>query len=181
MFENDTFLFFENSGVSYLKWTLFCIWNWHIFVFENGRFRILKLHISFLIIRRLRDKVTWNMSIFEMSISEGKEKLRKFEVKVLKLQGFKFEVTNIMGNVNIRNVKFRGGKDKQRKFKVQLSKFQGFKVSNLRWQSNMGNINIWNVSMPNIKCRRQGEGFKKKKNAVKISMWRYEVRFVAIC
>ena len=72
------------------------------------------------------------MSIFEMSISEGKEKLRKFEVKVLKLQGFKFEVTNIMGNVNIRNVKFRGGKGKQRKFKVQLSKFQGFKVSNLR-------------------------------------------------
>ena len=64
------------------------------------------------------------MLIFEMSISEGKEKLQKFEVKVLtKLQGFKFEVTNIMGNV-----KFRGGKDKQQKFKVQLSKFQGFKV-----------------------------------------------------
>ena len=47
-----------------------------------------------------------------------------------------------MGNVNIRSVRFRVGKDKQQKFEVQLSKFQGFNVSNLRWQGNMGNINI---------------------------------------
>ena len=79
-----------------------------------------------------------------------------------------------MENANIRNVKFRGGKGKQRKFKVQLSKFQGFKVSNLRWQSNMGSINIWNVSIPNIKCRRQGEGFKKKKKCgedFNVALW----------
>ena len=65
-----------------------------------------------------------------------------------------------MGNVSIRNVKFRGGKDKQQKFAVQLSKFQKFKVSDLRWQSNMGNINIWNVSIRNTKCRMQGQTAK---------------------
>ena len=47
------------------------------FVFENGTFRIPKLYISFLIIRRLRDKVTWEMSTFEMSGWEGKNKQRK--------------------------------------------------------------------------------------------------------
>ena len=36
------------------------------FVFENDTFPISKLHISFLIIRTLRDKVTWEMSTFEM-------------------------------------------------------------------------------------------------------------------
>ena len=54
------------------------------FLFENGTFRILKLHILFLIIRRLRDKVTWEMSTFEMltfdmSRSEGKDKQRNSE------------------------------------------------------------------------------------------------------
>ena len=49
------------------------------FVSENGTFRVSKLHISFLIIRRLGDKVTWEMSTFkmltlEMSSSEGKDK-----------------------------------------------------------------------------------------------------------
>ena len=68
------------------------------FVFEDGTCRILKLHISFLIIRRLRGKVTWEMATFEMltfeiSSSEGKDKQRKFNVKVLKFQGFKFELT----------------------------------------------------------------------------------------
>ena len=71
-----------------------------------------------------------------------------------------------MSDVSIRNVKFRGGKAKQQNLEVQLFKFQGFKVSNLRWQSNMENINIWNVSIQNTKCRMQeqtakmwGEGF----------------------
>ena len=32
------------------------------------------------------------MSTFEMSSSEGKDKQRKFEMKVLKFQGFKLEV-----------------------------------------------------------------------------------------
>ena len=68
------------------------------FVFENSTFCILKLYISYLIIRRLRDKIIWEMSAFEMvtfemSSSEDKDKQRKFEVKVLKFQGFKFEVT----------------------------------------------------------------------------------------
>ena len=36
------------------------------FVLENGTFSILKLNISYLIIRRLRDKVTWEISTFEM-------------------------------------------------------------------------------------------------------------------
>ena len=101
----------------------------------------------------LRDKVTWEMSTFEMSSPESKDKQQKLEVKW----------QSNMGNNNIQNVKSRGGKDKQRKFQVQLSKSQGFKVSNLRWQSNMGNINIQNVSIQNIKYRRQGkiwgEGF----------------------
>ena len=46
---------------------------------ENSTFRVSKLHISFLIIRRLGDKVTWEISTFkmlalEMSSSEGKDK-----------------------------------------------------------------------------------------------------------
>ena len=47
------------------------------FVSENHTFRFSKLHISFLIIRRLGDKVTWEMStleMLEMSSSEGKDK-----------------------------------------------------------------------------------------------------------
>ena len=87
---------------------LWLCWNGHLsvfeiatfFIYENGTFRILKLHISFLIIRRLLDKVTWKMSTcemltFEMSSSENKDKQQKFEVKVFKVwrfQGFKFEV-----------------------------------------------------------------------------------------
>ena len=49
------------------------------FVSENSTFCVSKLHISFLIIRRLGGKVTWEMSTFkmltlEMSSSEGKDK-----------------------------------------------------------------------------------------------------------
>ena len=78
--KNDTFLFFENAEFSYLKWTLsasgtffvFQIGSFFIFeiatyfIFEDGTFRFLKLPISFLIIRRLRDKVTWQILTFEM-------------------------------------------------------------------------------------------------------------------
>ena len=54
------------------------------FLFENSTFRILKLHILFLIIGRLCEKVTWEMSTFEMltfdmSRSEGKDKQRNSE------------------------------------------------------------------------------------------------------
>ena len=73
----------------------FRIWNGHFFVFAIGTifvfaidtffvfeiatFRISKLHISFFIIKRLCDKVTWEMPsfemlTFEMSSSEGKDK-----------------------------------------------------------------------------------------------------------
>ena len=109
----------------------FRIWNGHFpvfeigsffifeiatfFVFEDGTFRFLKLPISFLIIRRLRDKVIWEMSTFEiikfeMSSSEGKDKQRKIKVKVLKFPGFKF--SNLrwqsnMANINIRNASIR--------------------------------------------------------------------------
>ena len=36
---------------------------------------------------------TFEMLTFEMSSSEGKDKQRKLEVKVLKFQGFTFELT----------------------------------------------------------------------------------------
>ena len=90
VFENHTFFFLENAGFSYLKGTLFCICNWHIFriwnchifcilktphfvfaidiffVFESSTFCISKLHISFLIITRLLDKVVWEMPTLQM-------------------------------------------------------------------------------------------------------------------
>ena len=88
-------------------------------------------------------------------------------------------------NVNIRNVKFRGQRQTAKicseDFKVSRLQIWGYKVT---WEistfemlafeissvdevtSNMGNINIWNVSIRNIKCRMQwqtakiwGEGF----------------------
>ena len=79
----------------------FVIATGRFFVFENDTFRFLKLHISVLIIRRLRDKAIWEMSTFEMltfemSSSEGKYKQRKFE-EVLKFQGFKFELAKQYG------------------------------------------------------------------------------------
>ena len=74
VFERDTFLYLQLAHFSYLKLPHFSyLKTAHFvfaidtfFVFESSTFRISKLHISFLIIRRLLDKVTWEMTTFEM-------------------------------------------------------------------------------------------------------------------
>ena len=88
VFASYSFFVFEIGTFSIFEIATF-------FVFDDGTFRISKLHISFLIIRMLRDKVTWEMSTFgmltfEISSSKGKANLENLKRKS---QGFKFEVT----------------------------------------------------------------------------------------
>ena len=74
VFERYTFLYLQLAHFSYLKLPHFSyLKTAHFvfaidtfFIFESSTFRISKLHISFLIIRRLLDKVTWEMTTFEM-------------------------------------------------------------------------------------------------------------------
>ena len=102
-----------------------------------------------------------NVNIRNIKFKWGQQdKQRKLELKLLQFQGFKFELIWEMSALEMSR------SEGARKIEVPLFKFQGFKVSNLRWRSNMGNINIRNVSIQNTKCRMQcqtakilGEGF----------------------
>ena len=114
------FPFFENIGFSFLKWTLFCTWNYHIFC-------ILKVHISYVIIRKLHEKVTWKMATLEMVTFERSSSQDKGQTVKIWSEGFilSFKVSNLswksnIENLNIQNVKFWVGKDKQRKSEMKV-------------------------------------------------------------
>ena len=67
----------------------------------------------------------------------------------------KFEMSNSEGKVT------------QQKSEVNVLKLQVFKVSNLRWESNMGNVNIQNFNIWNVKLKGTRSNSKKLR-------WRFQ-------
>ena len=59
------------------------------------------------------------------------------------------------------------GKVTQQKSEVNVLKLQVFKVSNLRWESNMGNVNIQNFNIWNVKLKGTRSNSKKLR-------WRFQ-------
>ena len=163
IFGKDAFFVFENDTFLVLKMPAFRIWNGHLFIFtsgtlfvfeigifflfENVTFRTLKLHILFFIIRRLRDKVTWEMSTFEMltfdmSSLEGKAKQRKSEVKVLnKVSRFQIWGDEVIWEMPTLEMSSSEGEMTHSK-NLRCS-FQSFKVSRF---NSLGDKVTWEIS-----------------------------------
>ena len=132
VFATDTFLLFEIGTIFvFVIDTFFGFEIATFFGFENGTFPISKLHISFLTIKRLCDKVTWGMPTFEMSSSEGKQAKTNSKSLKCSFQSFKVSKFQICGDKvtwgisTFEMLAFKTPsvecKDKQRKFEVKVS------------------------------------------------------------